>query len=607
MPKPTHVEWQTGVSTLDADTKIVYAGNEAKTEAETLAALLRPATGLPLAVSEAELAGKPGVTISLALDAGLEASLGKEGYKLSIDPHETRITAAAPAGLFYGGQTLRQLLPAAVFAKTKQSDVPWSAPCCRIEDKPRFAWRGYMLDYSRHFFDVAYTKHLLDGMALHKLNVLHMHLSDDDGWRIEIRKYPMLTEIGAWRGTQCLVPNTRPGETFARYGGYLTQDQIREIVAYAARLHVNIMPELDMPGHSLALCTSYPEVCPLSKSGAQRPPGHGGDVISPAKESNYAMIDDILGELAAIFPFDYIHIGGDEVNHNAWKDCPEIKAFLKREKIANLHDAQVYSTKRLEGILARHHKQMIGWNEILNDKLQRSTAIMSWTGVGPGYQAVRMGFPVVLAPGPHCYFDMGYPQSHDEPPAHSWAGKIDVARCYAFDPTAEKGLTDEQSQKILGVHACLWAEFVTPWKAANGWLDLKTGGETADYKTYPRLCALAEMGWTPQALRNYPDFADRLGPHLSRLKFAGIIFRVPMPNVVVGKRTIAIAPPLAGAEVRYTLDGSDPLNSTTAVHWEGKPVEGKASAFRARTFLDGLPGPMLVGAELETAGKTKKR
>ncbi len=310
--------------------------------------------------------------------------------------------------------------------------------------------------------------------------------------------------------------------------------------------------------------------------------GRGGNnVISPAKESNYAMIDDILGELAALFPFDYVHIGGDEVNYNSWKDCPEIQDLMRREKLAALRDAQVYFTKRLEDILARHHKLMIGWNKILNDKFRRSTAILSWTGTAPGYQAARQGFPVVMAPGPHCYFDMGYAQGYDEPPSLSWAGQIDLERCYAFDPLAEKGLTAEQSQKFLGVQACLWSELVTPWKAKNGWLDLKTAGETADYKTFPRLCALAEMGWTPQASRNIADLRERLGPHLLRLKQAGIVFRVPMPDAVADAGTIHILPPFDGAEVRYTIDGSDPLDSPTRARWEGKPVPGKATAFRA--------------------------
>ncbi len=223
VPRPVKVEWQKGQVQLDADTQLIYASEAAKDEAETLASLLRPATGLPLVVQPLPASADKrrqivdaGNAVVLALDPSLETALGKEGYRLEVvSMSPIRITAAAPAGLFYGGQTLRQLLPAAVFASAKQAAVHWNAPCCRIEDQPRFAWRGYMLDYSRHYLDVDYTKHLLNGMALHKLNVLHMHLSDDDGWRIEIRKYPKLTEIGAWRGTQCPLPNTRPGETFA--------------------------------------------------------------------------------------------------------------------------------------------------------------------------------------------------------------------------------------------------------------------------------------------------------------------------------------------------------------------------------------------------------
>lgn len=604
VPKPAKVEWLNGKHTLDAATQIIYREDAAKTEAETLAALLRPATGLALPVKPMPAsAGNLNNVIVLAFDADAEAPLGKEGYRLLVEPARyAQITAASAAGLFYGGQTLRQLLPPAVFAKTKQEGVKWEMPCCRIEDKPRFAWRGLMLDYSRHFFDVAYTKHLLDAMAMHKLNVLHMHLADDEGWRVEIKKYPKLTEIGAWRGTACKLPN-RSGEKFARYGGFFTQDDIREIVAYAAKLHINVMPEVDLPGHSLAICTAYPETLPTEGTGSKGVRRRSGNVISPADEATYAMIDDIYGELAAIFPFDYVHVGGDEVNHNAWKDAPEVKQLIEREKIDSLHGVQVYFTKRLETILAKHKKQMIGWNEILNEKLERSTGIMSWTGVGPGYQAVRMGFPVVMAASPHYYFDMGYPDAVDEPPAMYWAGAIDARRCYAFDPLGERGLTSEQAQRIKGVEACLWAEFVTPWKATNGWLDLKTGGEAADYKFFPRACALAEAGWTPQESRDYSEFADRLAPsHLERLKNAGVIFRVAPPQAVAWQGSIRIQPPFAGAEVRYSLDGSDPIDSTTAIRWDRQPIAGKPAGFRARAFFDGIPSPLHIGARTDRSG-----
>lgn len=607
VPKPAKAEWREGSFTLDSRSFLKYSGGPAaEQEARTLGDLLRPATGFSLSPAALPEGAMLMNGILLELNPARVTALGPEGYILTVTKGGVRIVAAAPAGLFYGGQTLRQLLPPAIYAKSQQSNVKWDIPCCTIMDKPRFAWRGFMLDYSRHFFTLDYTKHLLDAMAMQKLNVFHMHLTDDDGWRIEIKKYPKLTEVGAWRGTKCEIPNTRRGEAFERYGGFFTQDQIREIVAYAARLHINVMPEVDLPGHSLAICTAYPETQPTRASGEKSVQGHAGNAISPAKESNYQIVDDIISEMSALFPFEYVHIGGDEVNHGLWRDCPQIKDLIEREKLGGLSGAQVYFTKRLEGILAKHHKKMIGWNEIMNGQLARTTAIMAWTGAGPGFHAARQGFPVVMAPGPHCYFDMGYPSANDEPPAHWWAGQIGDEKCYSFDPLAEKGLTEDQCDKIMGVHACLWSEFITPWKSKQGWADFTTNGEVADFKAFPRLCALAEMGWTPQAERQYADFADRLGVQLRRLMQAGVTVRVSPPDAVIRKGAIQILPPFRGATVRYTLDGSDPLNSSTTAVWDGKPIQGPAAKFRARTYLDGIPGPIHVGARLEAVGRWNK-
>lgn len=609
VPKPSKAEWHKGTLTLDRRTPVEYAGDAARGEAETLAATLRPATGYGFAVSAAAPGRRRG-SITLELRPEQQDRLGAEGYILEVDATGARISAATATGLFYGGQTLRQLLPPAIYARTPQSGVRWEVPRCRIEDKPRFAWRGFMLDYSRHFSDVETTRRLLDAMAMHKLNVLHMHLSDDEGWRVEIKKYPRLTEIGAWRGTATALPNPpylKAEAQVERYGGFFTQADIKEIVAYAARLHINVMPEFDLPGHSLAMCTAYPETQPTKfPDNVRSVQGFKANAISPAREANYAMVDDIMSEIAALFPFDYIHIGGDEVNHDLWKACPEIQALIQREKLDGERGAQVYFTKRLEGILARHKKKMIGWNEILNEKLLRSTAIMSWVGSGPGYQAARMGFPVVMAPGPHCYFDMSYPAAYDEPPGHTWAGTIDAARCYAFDPLGEKGLSPEQAANILGVQACLWAEYLFPWKSKEGWLDCPTMWDVIGYKVFPRLCALAEMGWTPQALRSQAEFADRLGANLKRLKNAGVPFRVSPPDAVIHKGLISIVPPFAGAEIRYTLDGTDPLNSATAVAWTGKPVPGQGGQLRARTFLEGKPSPLHIGARLEPVARWSK-
>jgi hexosaminidase len=602
VPKPAKAEWLKGTFALSEPCRVLYVGSAARLEAETLAAMLRPATGFRLPVAKAP-SPLPAGDIVLALRTELESTPGQEGYTLEADSSRVRITAGSAAGLFYGGQTLRQLLPPAIFAREPQPGARWELPCCKIEDQPRFAWRGFMLDYSRHFSDVATTKRLLDAMAMHKLNVLHMHLADDEGWRIQIKKYPRLTEIASWRGTKTALPNPSYAKAevrVERYGGFFTQADIMEIVAYAATRHINVMPEVDLPGHSRALCAAYPETQPTKiADDVRNSPGFKSNAISPAKESNYVMVDHILGELAALFPFDYIHIGGDEVNHDLWKACPEIQALIQREHLVGERGAQVYFTRRLEAILAKHHKKMIGWSEILNDQLRRSTGIMSWNGVGPGYEAARKDFLVVMAPGPNCYFDMSYPDSNDEPPGHSWAGVIDTARCYAFDPLGGNGLDPAQAKNILGVQACLWTEFVVPWKSKTGWLECPTMWDAIGFKAFPRLCALAEMGWTPQELRNYPDFADRLGVNLLRLKDAGVPFRVPPPDAVVRNNLIEIAPPYANATIRYTLDDTDPFNSATAVLWNGNPIPGQASRFSARTFLGGQPSPLHTGARAE--------
>ncbi len=603
VPKPAKVEWNQGEFILGGKARIIYGESRAKAEAETLADMLRPASGLALKVKKGRAAAG---SIFMTLDPEAKDSLGDEGYRLRVTESGVSIEAATVAGLFYGGQTLRQLLPPEIYVGSRQ-DMRWSMPCCEIEDIPRFSWRGYMLDYSRHFFDVEYTKHLLDAMAINKLNIFHMHLTDDDGWRVEIKKYPKLTEIGGWRGTDCVLPNTRKGETFKRYGGFLSQDDIREIVAYAAKLHINVMPEIDLPGHCLAVCTAYPETLPSKMPDSVSVQGHKANAISPAKESNYEMVADIIGEIAEIFPFEYVHIGGDEVNHGLWKECPEIKAFMSKNNIGNLRGAQVHFTKRLEVILADYDKKMIGWNEIMNDKLERTTGIMSWIGTGPGYHAAKRGFPVVMSPGPHTYFDMSYVGAHDEPPSHWWAGPVDSARCYAFDPLGNPGLNADQAKNIIGIHSCLWTEFVKPWKSKSGWAELPTYGAHADYKAFPRLCALAEIGWTPQADRDFSDFADRLGPtHLRRLKAAGVTLRVPICNAVIRKGLIHILPPFTNAEVRYTVDGSDPFDSDSVLVWAGLPFKGNGSKFRARVYLDGQPSPLHIGAKLEAVGKWSK-
>lgn len=580
----------------------LVATGEAAAEAEKLAGVLRAATGYALPVKESGAGA-----IVLSLDPKLESALGKEGYRLESGPSGVRIAAAAPAGLFYGAQTLRQLLPPQAFSATPAQGVKWTVPAVSIEDKPRFAWRGFMLDDARQFFGVDYVKHLLDNMAAHKLNRFHWHLTDDEGWRIEIKSLPKLTEIGAWRGTECALPDVRD-EKHKRFGGFYTQDQIREIVAYAKARHIEIMPEIDLPGHARAIVTAYPETLPTVVGGGVSAQGFKANVISPVRPEALAIVDKIYAEVAALFPFEYIHVGGDEVNHAVWKDCPQIKAHMEANGLRNLHEAQVHFTKRLEGVVAKHGKKLFGWNEVMDDKLDKGTGIMSWTGTGPGYHAVRKGYPVVMAPGPHAYLDMGYGGASGEPPTHWWAGDVTNARVYAFDPLGDGGnLKPEEKARILGVHGALWCEFVRPWK--GDYVEFKTYGEAADYRVWPRLVALSEVAWTPQKKRAYDDFCSRLdASHYRRLAASGTHFRVPVPDAVTLKAGwIAIKGPYPGADLRYTFDGSVPTENSPKYE-KPFPLDGRdPGRFRVRNFLDGRGSTLVSGAKAEPIGFWKEK
>lgn len=572
---------------IDADTAFVATG-EAAREAAKIAGRLRICTGHELPVN-AEGAG-----ISMALDPALDARLGDEGYTLEASNSGVRIQAAGPAGLFYGGQTLLQLLPAEALSAGPAEGVEWTVPAVSIEDRPRFGWRGFMLDESRHFFGTEHVRRLLDGMAQHKLNLLHWHLTDDEGWRIEIRSYPKLTTVGAWRGSECEIPNARE-EKYTRYGGFYTQDQIREIVAYAKARHIEIMPEVDMPGHSLAVLAAYPGMLPEGAGGGVSEQGFKRNALSPAKEETYRFVQSVFDELHEMFPFEYVHIGGDEVNEKTWKDCPQIKGLMEREKLADLKQVQVYFTRRLEKIFAERGKRIFGWNEILNDHLDRRTGIMAWTGSGPGYTAANKGFPVVMVPAQNLYLDMIHPGASDEPPAQDWAGSIDEHRIYSFDPPGAKDLTREAKDRILGVQAALWTEFVYPWKDEA--IELATHSAHADYKTWPRLVALAEVAWTPQERREYEDFAKRNGlKEMRRLGFLGLEYRIPLPTATRDDGRVTIHPPFSGAEIRYTLDGSVPTNSSPEI--DG-PIETEdLTKLRARVFIDGRGGRMLTGPDI---------
>lgn len=602
VPWPAKVTPATGRLKLDSSTAMVAVKPSEMQVAAMLAAWLRPSSGLALPIVKSA-SGHP---IRLVMDSSLTGRLGREGYLLDCATTGVTIRAADVAGLFYGAQTFRQLLPAAAFSRGPVKQIDWSVPCLAIEDQPRFVWRGFMLDVSRHFFSIDYLKKLVDDMAACKLNLLQLHLTDDDGWRVEIKKYPKLTEVGAWRGTACTLPNTRQGETHARYGGFYTQRQLKELVAYAKARNIEIMPEVDLPGHALAIAKAYPQTLPSKLSDAVSAQGFSANAISPAKEPNYQMIDDIIGEIASIFPFAYIHIGGDEVNHKVWEVCPEIKQLMEKEKLANLHQVQVHFTRRLEGILAKHARKMIGWQEIADDRLNKQTAIMAWIGPEPGWNAAKRGTPAVLAPGGSFYFDMGYPNAEDEPPAHWWAGQVGLARAYEFDPlSAKSGIDGAASKNILGVQAALWTEFVTGWKSKSGWLELKDEAACADYKIWPRLCATAETAWTPQEQRDFADFSQRMGGQYLRMAEQGLVFRLEPPTAKLDRGNIVITPAWSQGKVKYTLDGSDPFDSASAKIYAGEAIDGRfRGGLTMRSWIAerSVFSPLRRGATIAPAG-----
>ena len=493
--------------------------------------------------AEARWSGKEraaGARVEVAEDKSVKHP---EGYRLVI-PEEgaARIFASGEAGVFYAKQTLRQVEAQAVDGRI---------PCGEIVDEPRFGWRGLMLDEARHFMGREYVLRLLDVMAAHKMNRFHWHLTDDQGWRIEIKGYPELTEVGAWRGkgTKLRTPKFdkagKEDPDGPRYGGFYTREEIREIVAYAKARHIEILPEIDVPGHARAILAAYPEMAPKSdgKAGASVQ-GVEGNVLSVAREENYRMLDGIFGEIAELFPFPYLHVGGDEVNMNAWKASPEHRAMMKEKGFQEPGQLQNHFMLCLEKILKGHGKTLLGWNEIMHGgHLSKETGVMAWISVKAGLHAARAGHPTVMAVGPHAYFDMKYPGPGET--GHWWAGIVSTRRAYEWNPVFAGKLTPEEQARVMGVQCCLWTEFV-PDPA------------DADYKLWPRACATAEVGWTPQERRKWEDFDRRLGRHLAFLDGLKVGYRVRPPSGERARGKVTIRPPHEGAKVAYTLDGSDP-------------------------------------------------
>lgn len=508
IPQPKSVTLDSGTFHLRPDTHIV-AGQEAQGVASYLADLLRPATGFALPVDTEIPTPGDGNTINLTTEDA-PGDLEPEGYELVVRPEHITLRAPQPNGLFYGVQTLRQLLPVAIEGNEKKAGLTWSIPALTIADSPRFPWRGLHLDVGRHMYPVSFIKKFLDLMALHKYNIFHWHLTDDQGWRIEIKQYPKLTEIGSQRAATP-IPADRNQLDGQPYGGYYTQEEIKAVVAYAQERFITVVPEIEMPGHAVAALASYPELgCRGAGYEVRTTWGIAKDLFCAGNDAVFTFLENVLSEVLALFPSEYIHVGGDECPKDRWQECPKCQARIQAEDLADEHELQSYFIRRIERWLNAQGRRLIGWDEILEGGLAPNATVMSWRGSQGGIEAANMGHDVVMTPTTHCYFD--YYQSQDqanEPPAIG--GFLPLEKVYAFNPLPEE-IAPDKAHHILGGQGNVWTEYLPR-------------PEQVEYMTYPRAVALAEVVWSESAKRDYDDFLTRLEPHLRRLDSLKVNYR----------------------------------------------------------------------------------
>ena len=558
IPLPNQVAENDGYFTLQNGT-LLYVSSSLDTKSQTIVEsfVQHVDSTLNIQLSSQALASnndlpKQGV---IFVEGGKD--IPAEGYKLDVEPDRIIIKATQPAGFLYAIQTLKQLMPIEIYGKTKTALSECQIPCVSITDAPRFGYRGLMIDIARHFYTKEQMKKIIDVMTIHKLNTLHWHLTDDQGWRVEIKKYPLLTEIGGMRNKTMIRKEWENYDNIP-YGGFYTQDDIKEIVKYADDNCITVIPEIDLPGHMMAALAAYPELgCtggPYEVSGQW---GIREDVLCPGKEHTFEFVEGVLTEVMELFPSTYIHIGGDECPKDRWEKCELCQTRIKEENIQadDKHSAefflQSYTMARVEKFLNDHGRKFIGWDEILEGEVSPSATIMSWRGMKGGKEAVRMGNQAIMTPGSHLYFDHYQTMDTDSDPL-AIGGFIPVEKVYSFDPVPAD-LTKEEQKLILGTQANLWTEYIT-------------SNEHLEYMLLPRLAALSEVQWTSPEKKNWNNFLSRLD-HTTDIydqlgmNYAGHIYEVTgnysvqadKPGVVFAKLTT-----LNDAPIYYTLDGNDP-------------------------------------------------
>lgn len=552
-PLPAHVEERSGRFVIDKHTTY-YA------DAQMIdVALLQKnvAQAFPqMALSEEKLGGNQ-------LQFLYEATLGSEAYELTVMPHKIEVKASSGAGFFYALQTLMQC------------EANNKIPCMRVSDSPRFAYRGMHLDVSRHFFSVDFIKKQLDMMAHYKLNRFHWHLTDGAGWRIEIKRYPRLTEFAAWRQGKWKAwwagnrHYCEQREADA-YGGYYTQDEVREIVAYAAERHITIIPEIEMPGHSEEVLAAYPQ---LSCSGK---PYTNADLCI-GNEETFEFLQNVLTEVMELFPSKQIHIGGDEAGKSAWKTCPKCQRRMHDEQLENVDELQSYLVHRIEKFLKANGRELVGWNEIMAGGVSKDAIVMAWTNEVEGFNAARKGNRVIMVPGAYCYFDMYQANPATQPEAIG--GYINLEKVYSYNPLPSDSLTEEQQKNILGVQANLWTEYI-PTEAH------------AEQMIYPRLLALSEIAWTSNEQKNWDNFKQRANAEIKILQAKGYNAFSLSDEVHIEqemflkerKVRLTMSSERYPVEIRYTTDGSEPTSKSVLYT---QPIEITDAVVLSAALFDG--------------------
>lgn len=599
IPIPQKMEWKKGSFRISSSTEIVLNSDDpqALLVAEGFSKRLLPFTGKDLSITRES--GKPGKnSLIMELEPTLAWELGNEGYRLTVTSSGIRISAARPAGLFYGVQTIYQLLPPDVFArnlKPGSREMALKLPCVEITDKPSFSWRGMHLDVSRHFFPREFVKKYIDLIAMHKMNVFHWHLTDDNGWRIQIDRYPLLTEVAAWRADRTGIPWTerlpqQPGEE-ATYGGFYSKQDIREIVQYAADRFITVIPEIEMPGHTSEVFAAYPEYScsgerTTVQTGSYWPNDH---IFCAGKDETFTFLENILDEVLELFPSPYIHIGGDEADKAAWKSCRACQSRIKKEGLKDEYELQSYFIKRIQEYLASNERNLVGWDEILEGGLAPGAAVMSWRGYEGGIAAARMGHPVIMCPTSHCYFD--YYQADPDFQPQAIGGFTTLQKVYSFRPVPSE-LTPDEAKLVMGAQGNLWTEYIpTP--------------SHAEYMALPRMTALAEVLWSPQDKLDWHDFRERVQTQLSRFRQMKASYALGSARVEVtpefdpeeGRYLVTLETEVKDVDIYYTLDGRNP--GTFSFPYKNPVVISNSATLKAIAYKDGKPFEKASATKIE--------